>query len=73
MIDGDFELDNLIWRDGLAGVLDFGDSAFMWYASDVAFAVRDLFGSDMDLAAPRFQAFVDGYRASHMLSEECLS
>jgi Ser/Thr protein kinase RdoA (MazF antagonist) len=73
MIHGDFELDNLIWRSGSAAVLDFDDSAFMWYAADVAFAVRDLFATDMDLGDQRFQAFVAGYRASRPLSDESLA
>jgi Ser/Thr protein kinase RdoA (MazF antagonist) len=73
MIHGDFELDNLIWRNGSAAVLDFDDSAFMWYAADVAFAVRDLFTTDMDLDDQRFQAFVAGYRESRPLSDESLS
>ena len=73
MIHGDFELDNLIWRNDSAAVLDFDDSAFMWYAADVAFAVRDLFTKDMDLDDQRFQAFVAGYRESRPLSDESLS
>jgi Ser/Thr protein kinase RdoA (MazF antagonist) len=72
MIHGDFELDNLIWRNGSAAVLDFDDSAFMWYVADVAFAVRDLFTSDMDLGDPRFQTFIAGYRESRPLSDESL-
>jgi Ser/Thr protein kinase RdoA (MazF antagonist) len=73
IIHGDFELDNLIWHDGVAGILDFDDSAVMWYAADVAFAVRDLFSADVDLDDQRFQAFVGGYRESRPLSEESLA
>jgi Ser/Thr protein kinase RdoA (MazF antagonist) len=73
IIHGDFELDNLIWRDGAAGILDFDDSAIMWYVADVVFAVRDLFTADMDLGDQRFQAFVGGYRESRPLSEESLA
>jgi Ser/Thr protein kinase RdoA (MazF antagonist) len=73
LIHGDFELDNLIWRNGSAGILDFDDSVSMWYAADVAFAVRDLFREVMDLADLRFQAFVEGYRESHLLSGESLA
>jgi Ser/Thr protein kinase RdoA (MazF antagonist) len=75
-IHGDFELDNLVWREDTAGILDFDDSAQMWYAADVALAVRDLFADpskDADTGDPRFRAFVEGYREHRALDEESLA
>lgn len=72
LIHGDFELDNLSWRDGAVGILDFDDCARSWFAADVAFALRDLFGDfgdEMDLGNGSFRAFVDGYTAEHPLDE----
>lgn len=74
-IHGDFELDNLVWRGDAVdtvGILDFDDSVRMWYAADVAFAVRELFAeprTDADLDDPRFRAFVQGYREHRALDE----
>jgi Ser/Thr protein kinase RdoA (MazF antagonist) len=73
LIHGDFELDNLIWRNDMISILDFDDSSFLWYAADVASAVRDLFDGEVSISDQRFQAFVGGYRESHPLSEVSLA
>jgi Ser/Thr protein kinase RdoA (MazF antagonist) len=73
LIHGDFELANLVWRHDKVGVLDFDDSAFLWYAADVAFAVRDLFDGEVDISDQGLQAFVEGYRESHPLSDVSLA
>lgn len=75
LIHGDFELDNLCWRDGTIGILDFDDCVHSWLAADIAFALRDLFGDfgdEMDLGNGSFRAFVDGYASEHPLDEGIL-
>ncbi|HEV8192512.1 MAG TPA: phosphotransferase [Ktedonobacterales bacterium] len=75
-IHGDFERDTLIWRWGMVGVLDFDDSVQMWYAADVAFAVRDLFAGpsrNADTDDPRFQACVEGYQEHRALDDKRLA
>ena len=69
----DFELDNLVWRDDSAAVLDFDDCSWMWFAADVAFALGDLFEEHPNLADERFVGFVDGYATCHPLDNESLS
>ena len=75
LIHYDFELDNLIWHEERAGVLDFDDCAHYWYAADIAYALRDLFDDSiahLDLAHPSLQAFVHGYRTAFPISDACL-
>ena len=73
LIHFDFELDNLVWRGETIGILDFDDCSLLWYAADVAFALRDLFEAGADTRDPRFRAFVDGYREIYPLSEESIT
>lgn len=61
MIHFDFELDNLVWRDDSIGIIDLDDCSHLWYAADIAFALRDLFEQNSDLSEDRFRAFVGGY------------
>ncbi|HEY1388838.1 MAG TPA: phosphotransferase, partial [Ktedonobacterales bacterium] len=70
LIHGDFELDNLVWNGAHVGILDFDDCSRLWYAADVAFALRDLFAEGADTGDPRFRAFAEGYRTFFPLSEE---
>jgi Ser/Thr protein kinase RdoA (MazF antagonist) len=70
LIHGDFELDNLVWNRTHMGLLDFDDCARLWFAADIAFALRDLFEEGADTSDPRFRAFAAGYRTSFPLSEE---
>jgi Ser/Thr protein kinase RdoA (MazF antagonist) len=70
LIHGDFELDNLVWHGADIGILDFDDCSRLWYAADVAFALRDLLEVGADASDRRFRAFSEGYRAFHPLSEE---
>ena len=58
LIHGDFELDNLFWQGETVAMLDFDDCACYWY---VAFALRDLFQTGVDLSHPSFRAFIGGY------------
>lgn len=69
----DFELDNLIWGQKGIEILDFDDCSRLWYAGDVALALRDLFEEGVDTSDPRFRLLVDGYRAYHPLSEESIA
>jgi Ser/Thr protein kinase RdoA (MazF antagonist) len=81
LIHGDFELDNLRWQDETIAMFDFDECASYWYIADVAFALRDLFNTDIgildiprvDPSHPSFRAFVRGYREEHSLDEELIS
>ncbi|CAN5646080.1 phosphotransferase enzyme family protein [soil metagenome] len=66
LIHYDFELDNLVWQAEQPGLIDFDDSAWYWFAADIAFALRDLFGDSaakVDLQHPTFKQFIEGYRS----------
>lgn len=69
LIHGDFELDNLFWRNGAVAVLDFDDCSYCWYVADVAFALRDLFEGGVDLNSPSLRAFIRGYTQHAALDE----
>lgn len=73
LIHFDFELDNLIWRDGVPGIIDFDDAAHHWYAADISFALRDLFDYGVSAADPRAQAFISGYREHSPLDSAMLA
>jgi Ser/Thr protein kinase RdoA (MazF antagonist) len=72
LIHGDFELDNLIWREGSVGMLDFDDCAYLWYAADIAFALRDILDAGVDMRDERCGAFIEGYRSRRQLSDASL-
>lgn len=47
IIHADLEQDNLYWKDNdIPSSLDYDDSCRMWYAADLAFALRDLYQED---------------------------
>jgi Ser/Thr protein kinase RdoA (MazF antagonist) len=73
LIHGDFELDNLFWQDETLAMLDFDDCSSYWYVADVAFALRDLFETGVDLSHPSFRAFIRGYSEHSSLDEELVS
>ncbi len=73
LIHGDFELDNLRWQDETIAMFDFDDCSSYWYVADVAFALRDLFETGVDLSHPSFLAFVRGYCEHSSLDEELIS
>jgi Ser/Thr protein kinase RdoA (MazF antagonist) len=73
LIHGDFELDNLFWQDDTIALLDFDDCSYYWYVADVAFALRDLFETGVDLSNPSFRAFIRGYSEHYSLDEELIS
>ena len=68
----DFELDNLYWLDHTIGIGDFDDCGHSWYAADIAWALRDLFGDGIDLNKISFRAFVRGYSEQYPLDKELL-
>lgn len=73
LIHFDFELDNILWNGDQAGIIDFDDSASYWFAADIAFALRDLFGdsaSRVDFQNQLFLNFVEGYRSARAIDEE---
>ena len=72
LIHFDFELDNLIWDGEQAGLIDFDDSAWYWFAADFAFALGDLFGDSaakVDLQNESFLRFVEGYRLARTIDQ----
>lgn len=73
LIHGDFELDNLMWQDETIAMLDFDECSSYWYVADVAFALRDLFETGVDLSHPSFHAFIRGYSQHYPLDEELIS
>ena len=73
LIHGDFELDNLFWQDDTIAMLDFDDCSYYWYVADVAFALRDLFETGVDLSNPSFRTFIRGYSEHYSLDEELIS
>lgn len=72
LIHGDFELDNLFWQDESLAIIDFDDSFSSWYIADIAFALRDLFESGVDLSHPSFHTFLRGYSEEYALDEKLL-
>jgi len=73
LIHGDFELDNLRWQDETLAMFDFDDCSSYWYVADIAFALRDLFETGVDLSNPSFRAFIRGYSEHYSLDEELIS
>jgi Ser/Thr protein kinase RdoA (MazF antagonist) len=73
LIHGDFELDNLRWQDETIAMFDFDDCSSYWYVADVAFALRDLFETGVDLSHPSLHAFIQGYSKHNSLDEELIS
>jgi len=76
LIHADFEADNLIWKGEEPWAIDFDELGPGWFAADLAFAARDLFGDRVgafDAADPRFRLFLEGYREVRPLPEEELA
>ncbi len=75
IIHFDFELDNIVWNGDEVGIVDFDDSAYYWFAADIAFALRDLFNDNpekVDLRNESFQSFLAGYRLAREITQEDL-
>lgn len=72
LIHSDFELDNLCWRSGNIGMLDFDGFSQGWYAADIAFALGDLFEAEADLTSSSFRKFVRGYSSHYPLHNDIL-
>lgn len=73
LIHGDFELDNLRWQDDSIAIFDFDDCFASWYVADIAFALRDLFATGVDLDHPSFRAFIRGYGKHYGMDEELVA
>ena len=73
MIHSDFELDNLVWQNQSAGILDVDECTRMWFAADIAFALGDLFEEKPNLDDERYREFVEGYASHRPLDNETLS
>lgn len=66
LVHGDYELDNISWRDGLATAYDWDEAERSWCAADIAYAVRDLLpdpGVLLDATPPLVGSFLSGYRS----------
>lgn len=64
LIHGDYELDNVAWRDDVLVAFDWDEAERSWFAADVAHAVRDLWPQPEVLVSgslPLLDAFLDGY------------
>lgn len=73
LIHWDLTPDNIFWKDGEPGYIDFDDASYDWFAADLAYAVRSLFedrASRFDPEHPGFQAILAGYRARRPLADE---
>lgn len=73
VIQFDFESDNLVWTDQGIGVIDLDESCRLWYAADIAFALRSAFGDDprkVNVSEPTADRFLEGYRRARPLSPE---
>jgi Ser/Thr protein kinase RdoA (MazF antagonist) len=74
LVHFDFELDNLVWSDNEVGIFDLDDCAYEWFAMDISNGpMRELFDDRMervDLADPRLQSFLKGYRSVRQMDEE---
>jgi Ser/Thr protein kinase RdoA (MazF antagonist) len=72
LIHYDFELDNILWRQGKAAVFDFDDCAYYWLVADIVYALRDLYSDCLarfDFQDSRFLAFLGGYRSLRRLED----
>lgn len=73
IIHYDFELDNLLWEDGVVSVIDFDDCVRHWFVMDFACALQDLLdehSGGFDMTEERFAAFLRGYRSVRMIPDE---
>jgi Ser/Thr protein kinase RdoA (MazF antagonist) len=73
LIHFDFELDNLLWHNDEISIIDFDDSAFYWFAADIAFGLRDLFNDDstqVNLTDVHLLSFLEGYRSVRAMPDE---
>ena len=70
LIHWDFEPDNLTWQDGHIEVFDFDDSAYFWYAADIAFALDDVLDQSPERAHHIIRHFLDGYKSLRVLEDE---
>ncbi|MBN1148118.1 MAG: phosphotransferase [Anaerolineales bacterium] len=73
LVHYDFELDNILWRQGKANIYDFDDCAYYWFVADIPYALRELFDDRLerfDFEDGRFQAFLRGYRSLRQMENE---
>jgi Ser/Thr protein kinase RdoA (MazF antagonist) len=75
LLHGDPEIDNVVFTDQGATLVDLDDVRHGWFAADIGFALRDwaeiAAAPDLDAAVPR--AFIAGYRTVRAVSDEELS
>ncbi len=67
IIHGDFELDNLVWQDQTAQMLDFDDCKQSWFIADIALALRDRFDTGASVDDAGVHAFLYGYAQNFTL------
>jgi len=72
VIHYDFEMDNICWKDGVPGFMDFDDCVYQWYAADIVYALRDRFDDKVSLINvedERFHSFILGYKSIRPISD----
>lgn len=72
VIHFDFEQDNLLWKNGEVGIIDFDDFAQYWFVADIAYALRDLLEEKVDFENQDFIQFLEGYMEITKLDQELL-
>jgi Ser/Thr protein kinase RdoA (MazF antagonist) len=72
LLHNDLELDNLIWHDGEATILDFDEYSSGWYLHDIAKALDEVIDFNKIEGNPRADAFLAGYRSQHHLDNDML-
>jgi Ser/Thr protein kinase RdoA (MazF antagonist) len=73
LLHNDLELDNLIWNDGIATVLDFDEYSDGWYLHDIAKALDDVLVDGETIDDDRGREFLAGYRSERALDESLLA
>lgn len=75
LIHYDFELDNVFWAEPEKSfqVIDFDDSMYHWYLTDIASALRDLDDLDETKATVCFKAFLAGYCSVYDQNEDIIT
>lgn len=71
LINYDFELDNVVFKDNTIGILDFDDCSRYWYVADIVYALRDV--GNFNLDSPIIKQFLEGYKAETTIDIDLLN
>ncbi|WP_409288043.1 phosphotransferase enzyme family protein [Peribacillus sp. SCS-37] len=64
----DCEPDNVLFNEGITGIIDFDDSMKNWYGADIIYALRDL--GEFNEENERLKVFLQGYRSRFKLEAD---